>query len=419
MVLSSPERSGVRLLYVGPDEATAAPVVEALEAAGFTVDRVADSRQARDRVADRSLDCVVSEQSLPDGTGLELLRDIRRSDDTLPFVLFTGDGSERLASEAISAGVTDYVPRDDSEKQRGALVDSVAAAVEDGHREFAEVTEQLKDQAIDEAPVGITIADGRRRDTPLIYVNDAFEELTGYRQPEVLGRNCNFMQGDESSEAQIAEMARAIDEDEPVSVEIVNYTKGGEPFWNRVDIAPIEGESGEVTHYVGFQLDITDRVEAEREAKRQAEKATRERETVEALLDRLDGLVTDVTSRLLGADSREAVEKAVTGRLVETDEYAAAWVAERDPGSDTVSATTWAGIADPPGPVAADADDPVARAARANETQVVTDGLADRYAELVDGGVGGIAHLAHLIGFAIGLAFGTIESLVRSAIPGI
>jgi len=378
------------VLYVDPDDDRVHPTVDVLEGAGFRVERVSEYAAARERIEDRAVDYVVSEQHLPDGSGLELLREVRERDDALPFVLFTGDGDEQLASEAVGAGVTDYVPRDPPGKQRLALVDALRAAATEPDRRFAAVTEQLKDRAMDEAPVGITIADGRRRDTPLIYVNDAFEELAGYDEPMVLGRNCNFMQGDDSDEGKIATMAEAIDEGEPVSVELVNYTDDGDPFWNRVHIAPVTGPDGDPTHYVGFQLDVTDRVEAEREARRQAEKATREREKVEALLDRLDGLVTDVTSDLLGADSRSAVEQAVCDRLIATDEYALTWVCERDPAREQFSVTTWAGSDDPlTEPLDADADDPVARAARTGDMQVATDGtLTDRYVDL---GIGGLA----------------------------
>jgi PAS domain S-box-containing protein len=403
------------VLFVEPDDDRVHPTADVIEGAGFRVERVSEFAAARDRIGDGAVDYVVSEQHLPDGSGLELLREVRERRTALPFVLFTGDGDERLASDAIAAGVTDYVPRDPPGKQRLALVDALRAAATEPDRRFAAVTEQLKDRAMDEAPVGITIADGRRRDTPLIYVNDAFEELAGYDEPSVLGRNCNFMQGDDSDEGEIARMAKAIDEGEPVSVELVNYTDDGDPFWNRVDIAPVTGPDGEPTHYVGFQLDVTDRVEAEREARRQAAKATRERETVEALLERLDGLVTDVTSSLLGADSRSAVERAVCDSLVATDEYALAWVCERDPASDALSVTTWAGSDDPiESDLAGDADDPVARAARTGEVQVATDGsLPARYADLAIGGLAAVPLQYGDVGYGV-LAVGLAPSATLS-----
>ncbi|WP_082223243.1 bacterio-opsin activator domain-containing protein [Halosimplex carlsbadense] len=387
--------AGRRVLYVDPDDERAAPVADALRDAGYAFERARDAAAALDAIETDPPAAVVSERRLPDSSGLDLLADVRERTDGLPFIVFTAVGDEHLASDAIAAGVTDYVPRDPAEKQLGALVDGLDAAVAAGDRRFAEVTEQLKDRAMDEAPVGITIADGKRRDTPLIYVNDAFEQLAGYDEANVLGRNCNFMQGDESEEAKIAEMAAAIDEGDPVSVELVNYTDDGEQFWNRVHIAPIHGEDGTVTHYVGFQEDVTDRVEAEREAQRQAEKARTERQKVEALLDRLDGLLTDVTSALLSAEARSAVERAVADRLVETDEYALAWVGEAEPATDTIAPGTWAGVADPPAlELPVDGEDPAARAARTGEAQFVdADAVPSVYDGLVDGGAGGLAAL--------------------------
>ncbi|WP_436925588.1 bacterio-opsin activator domain-containing protein [Halosimplex amylolyticum] len=384
-----------RVLYADADDDCAEPVVDALSDAGFAVERVRDAAAVLDAVETNPPAAVVSERRLPDSSGLDLLADVRERTEDLPFVIFTAVGDEHLASAAISAGVTDYVPRDPPEKQRAVLVDAVEAALADADRRFADVTEALKDRAMDEAPVGITIADGKRRDTPLIYVNEAFEELTGYDEAEVLGRNCNLLQGPDSAAEPVAEMASAIDEGEPVSVELRNYTRDGEEFWNRVDIAPVGDDDGDPAHYVGFQMDVTDRVEAEREARRQAETARAERETVEALLDRLDGLVTDVTSELLGAETRAAAEAAVTERLVETDEYALAWIGEEDPATDTIAPGTWAGVADPPAlELAADADDPVARAVRTGEVQVVgADAVPDVYAGALADGAGGLAAL--------------------------
>ena len=371
MVVSG-DRSTRRVLYVDPDEERASEGIQALEQGAFAVERVGSPDQVWDRFDGDPPDCIVVEQDLDGTSGLELVSAIGRRDGETPVVMFTDDGDEHLASDAISAGVADYVPREPIGKQRLALRDGVERVVSEADPGFPEVSEQLKDRAMDEAPVGITIADARRRDYPLIYANDAFEALTGYTENEALARNCDFLQSDGSDEAAIAEMSRALSRDDPVSVEIKNFTKTGEPFWNRVDIAPIFDDAGEVTHYVGFQLDVTERVEAEREAKRQAEKARAERETVEALLAQIDGLVTDVTSGLLSAENREAVEQVVCDRLVETDEYAAVWVGDPAPAGEVVQPSTWSGSERPQSfSVSLDGDGPVARAIATGELQVV------------------------------------------------
>jgi len=385
------ERSAARVLYVDPDEERATAGVKAL-AQIFAVDHVRDPGQVRTRVADDPPDCIVTEQELGAESGIDLLREVRQHDGP-PVVMFTDDGDEHLAADAISAGVADYVPREPLGKQRLALRDAVERVLAEAKTEaqptFPEVTEQLKDRAMDEAPVGITIADARRRDYPLIYANEAFEELTGYTEAESLARNCDFLQGDDSDPYAIAEMSRALGAAEPVSVEIENYARDGERFWNRVDIAPIY-DGDELTHFVGFQLDVTERVEAEREAKRQAEKARAERETVEALLARIDGLVTDVTSGLLGAEDREAVERVVCDRLVETDAYAAAWVGDPAPAGDAVEPSTWAGGDRPASlSVSLDGDDPVARAIATGELQVVSEGDGGEDGSGEDGGEDG------------------------------
>ena len=122
---------------------------------------------------------------------------------------------------------------------------------------------ELKSRAMDEAPVGITITDPDREDNPMIYVNEGFEALTGYSEEEAVGRNCRFLQGAATQEQPVAEMRGAIDRAEPVSVELRNYRKDGSQFWDRVSIAPVRDQAGNVTNYVGFQEDITERKERE------------------------------------------------------------------------------------------------------------------------------------------------------------
>jgi PAS domain S-box-containing protein len=122
---------------------------------------------------------------------------------------------------------------------------------------------ELKSQAMDKAPVGITITDPDREDNPMIYVNEGFEATTGYSEGEALGRNCRFLQGEATREEPVAEMRRAVEKQEPVSVELRNYRKDGSQFWNRVSIAPVRDDAGTVENYVGFQENVSERKERE------------------------------------------------------------------------------------------------------------------------------------------------------------
>lgn len=118
---------------------------------------------------------------------------------------------------------------------------------------------ELKLQSVDEAPLGITIADMREDDDPLVYVNDGFEDITGYTSEEIVGENCRFLQGPETADEPVALMREAIENDEPVRVELRNYQKDGDVFWSEVTLAPLHSADGTVTHYVGFQQDISTR----------------------------------------------------------------------------------------------------------------------------------------------------------------
>lgn len=122
----------------------------------------------------------------------------------------------------------------------------------------------LRERAMAATLEGITISDRRLPDNPLIYINDGFEAITGYTRAEVLGRNCRFLQGPESNDVARAEIRAAINEGRNCVVELKNYRKDGSIFWNRLSITPIRDASGRITHFVGVQSDITERVETER-----------------------------------------------------------------------------------------------------------------------------------------------------------
>ena len=118
---------------------------------------------------------------------------------------------------------------------------------------------ELKEQAMDEATVGIQITDPTRDDNPLIYVNDGFERMTGYTEEEALGRNPRFLQGAETDPEHTARLREAIEAEDPVSLELENHRKDGTPYWARISVTPVTDRDGAVTNYVGIQQDVTER----------------------------------------------------------------------------------------------------------------------------------------------------------------
>lgn len=132
-------------------------------------------------------------------------------------------------------------------------------------QENKELREELyiRNQTMDFASDGISIADATQPNLPLIYVNPAFEQITGYSRDEVIGKNCRFLQGSDTDQSVVDEIRAAIREQRDARVTLLNYRKDGVPFWNYFSIAPICDESGNVTHFIGIQVDVTDQKQAE------------------------------------------------------------------------------------------------------------------------------------------------------------
>ncbi|MBB6644894.1 PAS domain S-box protein [Halobellus ruber] len=400
----------IRVLHVDddPDFVDLAATFLEEEYDQFTVETATSPSDGLDRLADTEFDCIISDYDMPGQNGIEFLAAVRTEHPDLPFILYTGKGSEEIASNAISAGVTDYLQKKSGTDQYVVLGNRVKNAVEqfrsqqaltkrnrelqrykrmvnsiheaaciyDSEGRFELVNEYLaewynstpaelageqstliprireqadgdpfqellsgkrneiqgeldntfpdhgyavleyrltplradgtiegvvgvarditdrraqqaeferKDRAMDAAPVGITISDPSQDDNPLIYVNDRFTEMTGYPEEEVLGSNCRFLQGEHTNPEAVAQMREAIASEEPVTVELRNYRQDGTEFWNRVSIAPVYGDDGELTNYVGFQQDVTEEKEHE-------QKLHEEQAFIEQSLDTLDDI---------------------------------------------------------------------------------------------------------------------------------
>ncbi|HEY1044649.1 MAG TPA: histidine kinase famiy protein [Telluria sp.] len=96
-------------------------------------------------------------------------------------------------------------------------------------------------------------------DEPVVFVNRAFLDLTGYDEPQVLGRNCRFLQGPDTDQGTVTEIRNALREHRAVAVDIINYKADGTPFWNALFIGPVFDKDGKLLFHFSSQMDITRR----------------------------------------------------------------------------------------------------------------------------------------------------------------
>ena len=160
------------------------------ELSSFDVEAVDSADAVEQRLAEEPADCVVIDTDSPANV-------TAISETGVPVVVLVAPDADLSPGDALDAGAEDVVPVIDSNlfERLGARVASVVSW-HDRHAEATDrITEDLKERAMDEAPVGITISDGSLPDHPLVYANDAFESMTGYTIEEALGRNCRYLQG--------------------------------------------------------------------------------------------------------------------------------------------------------------------------------------------------------------------------------
>lgn len=108
---------------------------------------------------------------------------------------------------------------------------------------------------IEQLSDGIAIARIDGESGPLLYVNKAFEQLTGYGRNEVLGRDCRYLQGNERDQAEVSRIRAAIKAAEPIDVTLHNYRKDGSPFWNALSLRPIATPNE--LYYLGILRDVS------------------------------------------------------------------------------------------------------------------------------------------------------------------
>lgn len=167
-------------------------------------------------------------------------------------------------------------------------------------------------QATEQTRMALCVSDPHQPDTPIVYVNQAFATLTGYDRSEIVGQNCRFLQGPDTSRDAIRRIKDGLVSNEVRVVDILNYRKDGTAFWNALHIGPIFDENGDVRYFYGSQWDVTEifsNREKALEQTRVAEELQHRSKNLFAILSAIVRLSTK------GVEDAQSLAERISGRI--------------------------------------------------------------------------------------------------------
>jgi len=116
---------------------------------------------------------------------------------------------------------------------------------------------ELFHSTLEQMSEGVLVADMKARGQPIVYVNRAFETITGYASNEAIGKNCRYLQGSDRLQPEITAIREAIAEGRACSVTLRNYRRDGSMFRNHLSLIPCAAQGGTAGYYVGLIRDVT------------------------------------------------------------------------------------------------------------------------------------------------------------------
>ena len=260
------QTDGIRVLHVDDEPALAETAAQFLEWADDRIEVVTatDTDEGRERLAAEEIDCVVSDYDMPAENGIRFLERIRTEHPALPFILFTGKGSEEVASRAISAGVTDYLQKETGTDQYEILANRITNAVERNRAErTAERRERQLRTVLDNLPYPAYVVDS---DLTFRVSNESHARFHGMTVAEVEGTPAGEILDDATLESFSADCAEVLETGEPASFEGISLTDAtGKRRVFNVRMIPMESAWAPEATVLGVAVDVTDLRENQRE----------------------------------------------------------------------------------------------------------------------------------------------------------
>jgi len=253
--------SALRILLVEDNLADAEITVRELRrgALEFEWRRVETEAELTRECIDFEPGIVLSDFAMPHFDGMSALGVVRRIRPDVPFIFVSGTIGEETAIQSLRGGANDYVLKTNLSRLPTAVQRALNDAAERIKRMDTEEALRLRDRAVEASVNPVLIVSAIDPEMPLVYVNRAFEQVTGYHREDVIGRNCRLLQGTDRTQPELDKIRRAIAEQRDGRALLRNYRKDGSLFWNMLYITPVrDPRSNQVSHFVGVQHDITE-----------------------------------------------------------------------------------------------------------------------------------------------------------------
>ncbi|MDS0219975.1 PAS domain S-box protein [Haloarcula sp. S1AR25-5A] len=277
----------IRVLHVDDDPDFVAVAADSLEAADdrISVETATSARRGLDRLAEDGFDAVVSDYDMPEMNGIELLDAIRETDPDLPFILFTGKGSEEVASEAISMGVTDYLQKSFGVEVYELLANRIENAVSEyrAKRQAAESERRVRE--LTEATNDI-LWEFTADLSEVLVINSAYEDIWGRSVADLRENPYDFLNGIHPEDRELMKDAmQCLMTGESADVECRVNAEEGYRRWVWIQGEPITNSDGETVRVAGFARDITERRNREHELEATKNQLTEHNQTLRELYE--------------------------------------------------------------------------------------------------------------------------------------
>jgi diguanylate cyclase (GGDEF)-like protein/PAS domain S-box-containing protein len=254
----------IRVLLIDDDEDNYVTVHSLFAEIGvekFILDWVTNYTEAWQTVARGIHQIYLVDYRLGEESGLELLQEVAKHHRRAPMILLTGQGDREVDLAAMKAGAADYLVKGQID---AIVLERALRYAMERTRTMEELRQAVHEKsqlasAIANLTTGVIITDPYQSSNPVIFVNRAFTNITGYSAEEMIGQNCRILQGPETNPYTLNKIQAAIAERRSLTCTILNYRKDGTPFWNELTISPVFDAAGRLMNFVGLQTDVTER----------------------------------------------------------------------------------------------------------------------------------------------------------------